>query len=156
MRVAIGWDDAAVDLAQAIQAYLDRQRIVEVEGVAIGSAGDETVDAPDIAVAVASAIASGEADRGILLCGSGVGMVIAANKVPGIRAAQCHDVYTAEHSRTSNDAQILVMGSRAIGPELATRVVAAWLGAEFEPTDRRRRKMAKLDAIDRRLRRDPT
>lgn len=79
----------------------------------------------------------------------GVGMVIAANKVPGIRAAQCHDVYTAEHARNSDDAQIIVLGSRVIGSELAKKVVEAWLIADFEPNERRRRRMAKLQALER-------
>jgi ribose 5-phosphate isomerase B len=76
-------------------------------------------------------------------------MVIAANKVPGIRAAQCHDVYTAEHARNSDDIQIMVLGSRVIGTELAKKVVDAWLAAEFESSDIRRRRLAKLEAIER-------
>jgi ribose 5-phosphate isomerase B len=111
--------------------------------------GGNGLDVPEIARLVAEAIRVGEADRGILICGSGVGMVITANKVPGIRAAQCHDVYTARHARNSDDAQVIVLGSRVIGSELAKVVVDAFLESNFEPSQIRLRRMAKLAAIDR-------
>ena len=155
LRVALGSDEAGEELREAIGSYLREQTEVPVECATVAVDGSDQPDAPEVAVAVAEGVARGEFDRGILLCGSGVGMAIAANKVPGIRAAQCHDAYTAEHARTSNDAQILVMGSRSVGVELAKRVVAAWLVADFEETPRRRGKMAKLDAIERRFLRAP-
>ena len=108
----------------------------------------DPLDAPEIAVAVAESIRAGRVDRGILLCGSGVGMAIAANKVPGIRAAQCHDEDTARHARASNDAQILVLAARSTRADLAERIVSAWLAADFDETPRRRGKMAKLRAIE--------
>jgi ribose 5-phosphate isomerase B len=154
LRVALGCDEVGEELKEAIGAYLGEQTAVPVECATVAVESSDEVDAPEVAAAVAEAIARGEFDRGILVCGSGVGMAIAANKVPGVRAAQCHDPFTAEHARTSNDAQILVMGSRAIGLELAKRVVAAWLAAEFQETPRRLVKMAKLDSIERRFLRD--
>ena len=151
MRVAVACDEAAVDLEAAVRAFLRDQTAVPVDVVDVELPASDPLDAPEIALAVAEAVRDGRVDRGILLCGSGVGMAIAANKVPGIRAAQCHDPFTAQHARTSNDAQVLVLGSRAIGPEVARRVVAAWLGAEFEENPRRREKMAKLRAIEERF-----
>jgi ribose 5-phosphate isomerase B len=151
IRLAVAADDAATDLAAAIRAYVGEQTAVPVELVEVDLPPSDPLDAPEIAVAVAEAVRDGRLDRGILLCGSGVGMAIAANKVPGIRAAQCHDPFTAEHARTSNDAQILVLGARATSPEDALRVVAAWLAADFEENPRRREKMAKLRAIEARF-----
>ena len=89
------------------------------------------IDYPDIAVKVAEAVAHEECERGILLCGTGLGMAIAANKVSGIRAATCHDVFSAERAQKSNNAQIITLGSRVIGPELAKMVISAWLVSEF-------------------------
>jgi ribose 5-phosphate isomerase B len=150
MKIAIGSDEVAVELKAAIQSFLNHQHVVPVEVADYRASGPQPVDAPDVALLVAEAVAAGEADRGILLCGSGVGMAITANKVPGVRAAQCHDVYTAQHARNSNDAQILVMGSRVVGAELATQIVAAWLKEDFESNPRRVAKMAKIDAIEKR------
>jgi ribose 5-phosphate isomerase B len=150
MRLAVAADDAAQDLADAVRVYVREQTAVPIELVDVELPLSDPLDAPEIAEAVALAVRDGRVDRGILLCGSGVGMAIAANKVPGVRAAQCHDELTAEHARTSNDAQILVMGARSVPPDLARRVVAAWLGAEFEGTPRRRGKMAKLREIEER------
>jgi ribose 5-phosphate isomerase B len=151
MKIAIGSDEVAVDLKTAIRSFLDRQDAVPVEVIEYEAAGEEPVDAPDVALLVAEAVAAGDADRGILLCGSGVGMTITANKVPGVRAAQCHDVYTAQHARNSNDAQILVMGSRVVGEELAVQIVGAWLKEDFESNPRRASKMAKIDAVEKRF-----
>ena len=155
LRVALASDEAGRELQEAIGTYLGEQTEVPVEWATVEVDPSDEPDAPEVALAVAEAIGRGEFDRGILVCGSGVGMAIAANKVPGIRAAQCHDPYTAEHARTSNDAQILVLGSRAVGQELAKRVVASFMAARFEETPRRRGKMAKLDAIERRFLRAP-
>ena len=89
------------------------------------------MDYPDIALNVAERVASGECERGILVCGTGIGMCITANKVPGVRAALCHDTYSAERARKSNDAQVITMGARVIGPELAKAIIDAWLVSEF-------------------------
>jgi ribose 5-phosphate isomerase B len=148
-RIAIGSDDVGLELKEAIAAHLRGLPGRPVRCLDVTRAGEQDIDVPEVAQLVAESIRRGEADRGILVCGSGVGMVIAANKVPGIRAAQCHDVYTAEHARNSDDAQIIVLGSRVIGSELAKKVVEAWLIADFEPNERRRRRMAKLQALER-------
>jgi ribose 5-phosphate isomerase B len=129
MRVAIGADEAAFDLKETLKAHLAAGG---VEVVDYGAFDTSPVLYPDIAVKVAEAIAEGKHARGILMCGTGIGMAIAANKVPGIRAATCHDTYSAERARKSNDAQILTMGARVIGPELAKTIVDAWLKSEFE------------------------
>jgi len=129
MRVAIGADDAAYDLKEILKLHLAAKG---VEVVDYGAFDKSPSLYPDIAVKVAEAIAEGKHERGILLCGTGLGMAITANKVPGIRAATCHDTYSAERARKSNDAQILTMGARVIGPELAKTIVDAWLKSEFE------------------------
>ncbi|HVI39931.1 MAG TPA: ribose 5-phosphate isomerase B [Anaerovoracaceae bacterium] len=128
-KIAIGCDEAAFDLKQIIIEFL-------------GSSGYETEDYgvynkdaslyPDTAIKVAVAVSEGNHDRGILLCGTGIGMAISANKVPGIRAAVCHDCYSAERARKSNNAQIMTMGSRVIGTELAKQLVEIWMKSEFQ------------------------
>jgi ribose 5-phosphate isomerase B len=149
VRIAIGSDDVGVDLKDAIAGHLNGLSGRLVRCIDVNPPVERDAEVPEVAQMVAEAIRGGAADRGILVCGSGVGMVIAANKVPGIRAAQCHDVYTAAHARNSADVQIIVLGSRVIGVELAKTVVEAWLAAEFEPNERRYRRMAKLEAIER-------
>jgi ribose 5-phosphate isomerase B len=129
MRVAIGADEAAFDLKEILKAHL-AARGVEVRDY--GAFDKSPVLYPDIAITVAEAIVAGKHERGILMCGTGIGMAITANKVPGVRAATCHDTYSAERARKSNDAQILTMGARVIGPELAKTIVDAWLKSEFE------------------------
>ncbi len=102
---------------------------------------------PDIALAAASSIAEGRNDRAVLICGTGIGMAITANKVRGVRAAQCHDTYSAERARKSNDAQVITMGARVIGAELAKTILHAWLASEFEPA-RSGPKVARINEID--------
>lgn len=131
MKLAIGCDEAALDLKETIKAHLLDQSQVSVEIVDFGVHAEDPMDYPDIALKVAEAVAQGECERGILLCGTGLGMAIAANKVSGIRAATCHDVFSAERAQKSNNAQIITMGARVIGPELAKMVVSAWLVSEF-------------------------
>ncbi len=128
LPIAIGADDAAIELKNIVKTYIQQQGFEVV---------DYSQDAnnplyPDIAFTVASAIKEGKYERGILLCGTGIGMSIVANKVPGIRAAQCHDTYSAERARKSNNAQVMTLGARVIGPELAKSIVAAWLASNFE------------------------
>ncbi|KVN06575.1 MULTISPECIES: ribose 5-phosphate isomerase B [unclassified Burkholderia] len=132
MKVAIGCDEAAYALKESIKRHL-RAAHPEVELTDFGThSADEAVLYPDIAIEVAQRVATGEFARAILLCGTGIGVAISANKVPGIRAAQCHDTYSAERARRSNDAQIITMGARVIGTELANSIVDAWLRAEFD------------------------
>ena len=129
MEIAIGADEAAYDLKETLKAWLAGKGVDVVD---YGAFDKSPVLYPDIAVKVAEAIAEGKHPRGILMCGTGIGMAITANKVPGVRAATCHDTYSAERARKSNDAQILTMGARVIGPELAKTIVDAWLKSEFE------------------------
>ncbi|MCX8642239.1 MULTISPECIES: ribose 5-phosphate isomerase B [unclassified Gilliamella] len=128
--IAIGADDAAFEFRNSIVEYLTKQGIELVDYSS--DKQSENGLYPDVANAVASAIKAGKHERGILICGTGIGVAIAANKVPGIRAAQCHDVYSAERARKSNNAQIMTMGARVIGVELAKKLVQAWLESEFE------------------------
>lgn len=129
MKIAIGCDEAALALKEEIIKHLSVRREFELKD--FGAFSGEVVLYPDVAYKVADAVAAGEFDRGILFCGTGIGMSICANKVPGIRAAVCHDPFSAERSRKSNDAQILCMGERVIGLELAKYLVDIWLGCEF-------------------------
>lgn len=128
MKIAIGCDEAAYGLKLEIMKYLDENEITYDD---FGAARGEVVLYPDIAYKVAGAIAAGEYERGILFCGTGIGMAICANKVPGVRAAVCHDPFSAERARKSNDAQIMCMGERVIGVELAKYLVDIWLKSEF-------------------------
>lgn len=128
MKIAIGCDEAGCGLKHIIIDLLQKEGIeVTDEGCRDG----EVVLYPNIAERVANIVADGEADRGILICGTGIGMAMAANKVKGIRAAVCHDPFSTERSRKSNDAQIMCMGARVIGPELAKMLVKLWLTCDF-------------------------
>ena len=151
MKIAIGCDELGLALKTTLVEYLRGQTIVPAEVVDFGVFTPEAVDYPDIAVAVAEAVSRGEAERAILICGTGIGMCITANKVPGIRAALAHDVYSAERARKSNNAQILTLGAVVIGPEAAKKIVEAWLPSDFVG-GRSARKVAKIDAVDRRYR----
>ena len=142
--VAIGSDEAGFRLKGILIELLAE------EGHAVADFGchsEDPVDYPDVAFDVAQAVARGDHDRGILICGTGIGMSIAANKVSGVRAAQAHDAYSAERARKSNDAQILALGARVIGPELAKSIVRTWLHAEFAGGGSAR-KVAKIKAAD--------
>ncbi|MBS1893637.1 MAG: ribose 5-phosphate isomerase B [Actinobacteria bacterium] len=143
-KLAIGSDHLGADLRRAIAAHL-AERGYEVED--FGSAPGEEVDYPDVAAPVARAVAAAEFPRAILVCGTGIGMAIAANKVAGVRAASVGDVYSAVKARSSNNAQILCLGSQVTGPGLAIELVDAWLASEFGG-GRSAPKVAKLDALD--------
>ena len=142
--IAIGADDAGAPLKERLADYL-RRRGFEVKDFGNG----DGLDYPDVAAEVAQAVARGEHDRALLVCGTGLGMAIAANKVPGVRAATAHDPYSAERARKSNNAQVLTMGARVIAPEAAEKVLDHWLTAEFEPGPSSP-KVAKLEALDAR------
>lgn len=128
MRIAIGCDDAAFELKNIIKEHLEKK---EIEFEDFGSFQDESTLYPDVAKSVALAVRDQNFDRGIILCGTGIGVCIVANKVPGIRAALCHDTFSAERAQKSNDAQIITMGSRVIGPELAKTILDTWLNSYF-------------------------
>ena len=129
MRIAIGCDEAAYCLKVEIMKHIENREDLEI--VDFGAMAGDVVLYPDVAYTVADAVSGGEFDRGILFCGTGIGMAICANKVPGIRAAVCHDPFSAERSRKSNNAQILCMGERVIGVELAKYIVDIWLNCDF-------------------------
>jgi len=143
--VAIGSDEAGFRLKGILIDLLEQEEGVEVAD--FGCHSEDPIDYPDVAFEVARAVARGEHDRAILICGTGIGMSIAANKVPGVRAAQAHDAYSAERARKSNDAQVLALGARVIGPELAKTIVRTWLRSEFAGGGSTR-KVAKLKAAD--------
>jgi len=147
--ILLGADDAGLDLLDVIARDLVDLGVA-VEVVRPADIGPEEIDYPDVAERVALAIHDGRSDRGILICGTGIGMAITANKVPGVRAALAHDVYSAERARKSNNAQILTLGARVIGPESAKTVVRAWLASEFAG-GASTRKVDKIDALERRL-----
>ena len=128
MKLAIGCDEAAYSLKMVLIKHLEQKGI---EVVDYGAEAGETVLYPDVAWKVAKAVADGEFERAILVCGTGIGMAMTANKVPGVRAAVCHDPYSAERSRKSNNAQIMCMGERVIGVELAKSLVDIWLECDF-------------------------
>lgn len=128
MKLVLGCDEAAYSFKEAIKEYVTAKGYEVIDK---GTFDGKPVLYPDIAVTVAQAVANGEGDRGILMCGTGIGMCISANKVPGIRAAVCHDSYSTERARKSNDAQIMCMGARVIGLELAKQLVDIWLSSDF-------------------------
>jgi ribose 5-phosphate isomerase B len=145
VRVAIGADQHGYALKEALKLYLESHGH-EVRDY--GVEGDATVDYPDVAETVARAVATGAVERAILVCGTGLGMAIAANKVPGVRAGTVADPYSAERLVKSNAAQVLCLGGRVIGAEVAKLLVDHFLGATFQGGDSAR-KVAKLEALDR-------
>ena len=149
MKIAIGCDNLAVDLKNKIVQFLENEVNQEIEIFDFGVNDPEPVDYPDIAEAVALDVASGNSERGILICGTGIGMAMAANKVPGIRAAQVYDIYSAERSRMSNNAQIITLGALVTGTSLALKLVEAWLNSEFQG-GRSAPKVDKIMAIEER------
>lgn len=130
MKLAIGCDEAAYHLKTELIDYI-KKKYEQIEIEDFGAAAGEKILYPDVAYSVAHAVAEKKFERGILLCGTGIGMAICANKVTGVRAAVCHDPFSAERARKSNNAQILCMGERVIGTELAKYLVDVWMGCEF-------------------------
>lgn len=145
MKIIIGSDHLGFDLKEFIKGHLSEKENVEI--IDVGVKDENPVDYPDIALEVAEKIAANEAERGILVCGTGIGMAIASNKVPGVRAAQCHDVYSAERARKSNNAQIMTLGTLVVGRELARKLVDVWLESEFQG-GRSLPKVNKINDID--------
>ena len=146
MRVAVGNDHAGFDLKEALIARMEK---AGHEVVDVGAYDAKPSDYPDSAAAVARAVASGEAERGIVVCGSGAGASIAAGKITGIKAATVHDVYTAHQAVEHDRMNVLAIGARVIGPELAWEITEAFLGAEFSGEERHVRRVAKVDELDR-------
>lgn len=144
LRIAVGCDDAGVGYKNTIIKDLEAHPLVSsVTDVGVPASSDKTAY-PHIAVAAAQLVASGKADRALLICGTGLGVAIAANKVPGIRAVTAHDSFSVERAILSNDAQVLCMGERVVGIELARRLVKEWLGYRF---DKQSASAKKVDAI---------
>lgn len=146
--VAIGSDHGGYALKEILKSHL---RDLRYQFKDFGTFSESSVDYPDYAAAVAEAVASGEAWRGIIIDGAGVGSCIVANKVPGVRAALCHDFYTARNSREHNNANVLTLGSRVIGIDIAKEIVKLWLAAEFGG-GRHALRVDKIDAVDTKYR----
>ena len=142
-RIVIGNDEAGVEYKEALKALLEADpRVASVED--IGVAANDSTAYPHLAVAAARKVAEGEADRALLICGTGLGVAISANKVPGVRAVTAHDSFSVERSVLSNNAQVLCFGQRVVGIELARRLASEWLGYHFDPASA---SAAKVDAI---------
>lgn len=151
MRVAIGADHAGVELKRDLAGYVAQQGH---EVIDLGTHSTAPVDYPDTAEAVATSVRNGQADRGILVCGSGAGVSVAASKFPGIRAAVCHDTYTARQAVEHDDLNVLCLGARVVGPNLARTLVDTFLATSFSGDERHMRRLAKIDAIENRFLRD--
>jgi ribose 5-phosphate isomerase B len=145
MRVAVGCDHAGFPLKAGVVAQLSEAGHAVED---LGTDSTDPVDYPDFARAVASAVVSGRCDRGIVLCGSGVGASVAAAKVPGVRAALCHDTFSARQGVEDDDMNVVCLGARVIGPALAAEVIRAFLSAKFSGAERHVRRVAKIHAIE--------
>lgn len=149
MRIAIAADHAGVDLKRVLLGHI---RALGHEPIDLGGDGSNPADDyPDYAVKVGEEVRSGAAERGVLVCGSGVGVSIAANKIPGIRAAVCHDEYSAHQGVEHDDMNVLVLGARVVGEAVARELVARFLEASFSGEPRHARRLAKIAAIERGL-----
>ncbi len=145
MRIALGSDHAGWEMKEDLKLYLEK---IKHEVKDLGTNSPKSVDYPDYALAVARVVARGEAERGIIICGTGIGSSIVANKVSGIRAALCHNSYTAEKSRSHNDANVLCLGGRVIDKKSAREIVKVWIGTPFSGA-RHARRVEKVKKIDR-------
>ena len=143
LRIVVGSDDAGLQYKDALKADLEADgRVAEV--VDVGVNADESTAYPHVAVAAARMVADGRADRALLVCGTGLGVAISANKVPGVRAVTAHDGFSVERAVLSNDAQVLCFGQRVIGLELARRLAKEWLGYRFDPSSASASKVAAI------------
>lgn len=147
-RVVVAADSAGVEYKDVLKADLEADPRVD-EVIDVGVQAGEDVDYPHVAVKGARVIAAGDADRGLFVCGTGMGVAIAANKVPGIRASVAHDSFSVERLVLSNNAQVLTLGQRVIGKELARRLVKEWLGYTFDPSSHSAPKVAAIDSYDK-------
>ncbi len=147
MKVAVGCDHAGFGLKEDVLRLLGS---LAIEFIDCGTTGTGSVDYPDFGEKVSSLVSSGRADRGVLICGTGLGMSMVANKFPGVRAALCNDLFCARMSRLHNDANILVMGGRIIGGDLASEIVKTWFSTPFEG-DRHLRRINKITTIEEKV-----
>ena len=146
MKITIGGDHASFEMKDAVKKVL-----VEIGGIEIndvGTFGSDAVDYPDIAEKVCAEVVSGKSARGIVICGTGIGISISANKIKGIRCALCNDVFSAKMSREHNDANVLAMGARVIGLGTASEIVRAWIATDFSGDERHRRRINKMMALE--------
>lgn len=144
--IALACDHGGYSYKQTVIAYLEKQGLAYKD---FGTYSDEACDYPDFALVAAESVAKGECDRGILICGTGIGISIAANKVPGIRAAHCHDVFSAKATRLHNDANMLAMGARVIGEGLMLEIVDAFLNTPFSGEMRHQKRIDKISQIEK-------
>lgn len=151
--VAVGADHGGFPLKETIVRYLKSAGETVLD---LGTHSPDPVDYPDYAEAVGKAIQQGKAEIGILICGSGVGAAVAANKLPGIRAGLCHDTFSAHQGREDDDVNVLCLGARVIGPALAVEIVRTWLAARFSGAERHRRRLAKIQALEQKYSNHPT
>jgi RpiB/LacA/LacB family sugar-phosphate isomerase len=145
MRVVLGSDHAGYEMKQSVLAHV---KALGHQVLDVGTHSNSPVDYPDYAEAVGMAIVNNEADRGILICGSGVGSVVAVNKIPGIRASVCHDCYSAHQGVEHDNMNVLVLGSRVVAPPLAHDLVWLFLGAEFSGEERHIKRLAKMQKLE--------
>lgn len=146
MRIVIGADHAGFELKKPIQEQLESAGHALLD---VGTHNHDPVDYPDLARGVCEAILRGKADLGIMICGSGVGGCVAANKFPGIRAGICHDTYSARQGREDDDINVLCLGARVVGKALAQEIVRAWLQARFSGLPRHKRRLEKIAEIEK-------
>ncbi|BDZ50252.1 D-erythrulose-4-phosphate isomerase 1 [Frondihabitans sucicola] len=146
-RLVIGSDDAGYDYKEAVKKDLEANELV-VSVIDVGVDASGGTNYPTVATHAAELVAAGEADRAVLFCGTGLGVAIAANKVPGIRAVTAHDAYSVERSILSNDAQVLCQGQRVVGLEVARRNVREWLTYEFDPSSASNDKVEEIRAYE--------
>jgi ribose 5-phosphate isomerase B len=148
LRIAVGSDDAGARYKAALAADLEKDdRVVEV--IDVGEDLNEDTHYPHVAVAAARLISEGKADRALLVCGTGLGVAISANKVPGVRAVTAHDSFSVERAVLSNDAQVLCFGERVVGLELARRLAKEWLGYRFDPQSASAEKVRAISEYER-------
>lgn len=147
MRIAVGADHAGFPLKDGVIKFLKADGHTVTD---LGTNNADPVDYPDYARIVGEAVIEGRADTGILLCGSGVGASMAANKIPGVRAALCHDTFSARQSREDDDANVLCLGPRVIGPKLAEELVRTFLAAKYSGAERHQRRLDKMAALEKR------
>jgi ribose 5-phosphate isomerase B len=145
MKIAIGADHGGYQLKAEVKQMLES---LGHELIDVGSFSADSVDYPDYAQPVCQKVVSGEVDKGILICGTGIGMCIAANKIPHIRCALVHDVFSAKATREHNDSNVLAMGARVIGAGLALEIVKTWVGTDFSGEERHRQRIGKITALE--------
>ena len=145
MKIAIACYHGGLNLKNSVKAYVEK---LGHETVDFGTYTKDSCDYPDFAAAAAEAVANGECERGIVVCSSGIGVSIVANKVPGVRCAHCHDLYCAKYTRLHNDANMMALGGKVVGEGMMQELVYTFLTTEFEGGERHERRVAKIKALE--------